>query len=212
MWGRQMARLQPLVAELKERYKDKKTGQMRDPQEFNQKVMGLYKEYGLNPMSYFILIYQCMLQYRFEFQNGTFLWIGSSLSSGVGGFVAPNLGERDYMLIILYAISMVVTTLLTPVSDPSNVKQQRFIGVTVAVVFSVSMFFYPLPSAFVLYWVFTNVFATIQMLRAYKLPLPPLVKVNAAGGGVYPTEPQLKPNGQAGTKGVPVKHKPKKKK
>jgi YidC/Oxa1 family membrane protein insertase len=221
MWGRQMARLQPLVAELKVRFKDKKTGQITNMQELQKKTMELYKEYGMNPMSgclpaliqvpYFILIYQCMLSYRFEFQKGMFAWINPAVSSATGGFIAPNLGERDFILIGIYAVSMLVTTLLTPVSDPANQRQQRLMGVAVAVIFSISMFFYPLPSAFVLYWVFTNIFATIQMLRAYRMPLPPLVKVNAPGGGVYPADP-FKPNGQSSKTGVPVKHKPKKKK
>jgi YidC/Oxa1 family membrane protein insertase len=73
------------------------------------------------------------------------------------------------------------------------------------------MFFWPLPSAFVLYWVFTNVFATIQMLRAYRMPAPPLVKVNAPGGGVYPTD-LTKTNGAITGKGTPVRHRAKKKK
>jgi YidC/Oxa1 family membrane protein insertase len=225
MWGRQMAQLQPLVKELKERYTDKKTGQVKDMAELQQKTMGLYREYGINPMSgclpmfvqlpFFLIIYQCMLQYRFEFQKGHFLWISPGLGEATNGFIAPNLGERDYILVGIYAVSMVVTTLLTPVSDPSNAKQQRIMGVSMALIFSVVMFFYPLPSAFVLYWVFLNVFATLQMVRAYKMTMPPLVKVNAPTGGVYPvTGPagEMRGYGQTQGKGVPVKHKPKKNK
>jgi len=220
MWGRQMARLQPLVAEIRERFKDKKTGQIKDLQGFQKKSMEVYKEYGFNPMAgcfpaliqvpYFLLIYNCMLQYRFEFHKGHFLWINPELGAATQGFIAPNLGERDYILIVLYAISMVVTTLLTPVSDPNNAKQQRMIGLLVTSVFSITMFFWPLPSAFVLYWVFTNIFATVQMLRAYRLQLPPLAKVNAPGGGVFPVEP-TKSNGAVTGTGVPVKHRSKKK-
>lgn len=224
MFGRQMSQLQPLVKEIKERFTDKKTGQITDPQEYQRRSMELYKEYGINPFAgclptfiqipFFLVIYQCMVMYRYEFQNGTFLWINPSTAAATNGFIAPNLGERDYILIVLYAISMVVTTLLTPVSDPTNAKQQRLMGVGIAVFFSIMMFFWPLPSAFVLYWVSTNVFATIQMLRTYRLPPPPLVKVNAPGGGVFPVAPP-KPssNGTApGTKGTPVRHRPKKKK
>lgn len=220
MWGRQMARLQPLVKELQEKYKDKKTGQIKDMQGYQQASMALYKEYGFNPLAgcwpmfiqvpYFLLIYQCMVHYRFEFQNGTFLWINPSLSAATRGWIAPNLGQMDYILIVVYAISMIVTTLLTPVSDPTNARQQRIMGVSIAAIFSVMMFFYPLPSAFVLYWVFTNVFATLQMLRAYRMPLPPLVKVNAPAGGLYPADPSLS-NGVPKT-GAPVRHKPKKRK
>ena len=222
LFGRQMAQLAPLVKEIKEQFTDKKTGQITDPQEFQKKSMGLYREYGINPFAgclptfiqipFFLVIYQCMVAYRYEFTNGTFLWINEAMSKATNGFIAPNLGERDYILITIYAISMVVTTMLTPVSDPTNAKQQRLMGIGIAVFFLIAMFFWPLPSAFVLYWVFTNLFATFQMLRAYRMPAPPLVKVNAPGGGVFPTE-ITRTNGSAGTsKGTPVKHRPKKKK
>lgn len=219
MFGRQMAQLGPLATEIRERYKDK-------PQELQVKTMELYREYGINPvagclpalvqMPLFLLIYQCMLHYRFEFQKGTFLWINPTTSAASNGIIAKDLGHIDLPLIVLYAASMVVTTLLTPVNDPAQKRQQRMIGLMLALIFPAIMFFgvFPIPAAFVLYWTFTNVLATIQSLRAYRLPLPPLVKVNASGGGVFPTQPA---NGQASTvlngqkkTGKPATHKPKK--
>ncbi len=239
MFGRQMSQLAPLAAEIKEKYKD-------EPQQQQAKVMELYKEYGINPlagclpamvqMPLFLTVYQCMLHYQFEFQKGTFLWINPTLSKATGGIVAPNLGQLDYILIVIYGISMIVSTLLMPVSDPSQIRQQRMMGVGVAVFFTISMFFgiFPTPGGFVLYWIFTNLLATAQSLRAYRLPLPALVKVNAAGGGVFPVNPSddnpfanlfgLKPqkptaptNGHissdlTGKTGTPAKHKPKKRK
>ena len=80
---------------------------------------------------------------------------------------------------------------------------------------------FPTPAAFVLYWVFTNLLATAQSLRAYRMPMPPLEKVNTKAGGVFPMPPfsDPKPNGKAnGTykaptaTGTPAKHKPKKRK
>jgi len=210
-WGRQMSQLQPLMKELRDKY---------EGAELNQKTMALYKEYGINPMSgclpvliqmpFFFLIYASMLHYRFEFEKGTFLWIGSELSDQFMGIVARNLGERDYPLIVIYAISMVVTTYLQPVSDPANAKQQRLMGISMSVMFGIMMFFWPIPSAFVLYWIFLNILATAQSLRAYRKPPPPLVKVNAPGGGVFPTEP--KHGTRFGSTGAPKVHRPKKKK
>jgi YidC/Oxa1 family membrane protein insertase len=210
MWSRQMSQLTPLTNELKEKY----TGQ-----ELQVKIMELYKEYGMNPMQgclpmfiqmpLFLLIYQAMLHYRFEFQKGTFLWVGSSLVNHFPGIVAKNLGERDYPLIVIYGISMIITTLLTPVSDPSNAKQQRMMGLSMSVMFAIMMFFWPIPSAFVLYWIFTNILATSQSLRAYRLPLPPLVKVNAPGGGVYPTNGKPLTAERYKSTGTPKVHKPK---
>ncbi|HEY0868110.1 MAG TPA: YidC/Oxa1 family membrane protein insertase, partial [Fimbriimonas sp.] len=189
---RQMSQLAPLTNEIKDKFKD-------NPQEQQARIMGLYKEYGINPMAgcgpmllqmpLFFTIYQCMLLYQFEFQKGTFLWLNRSMSEQTNGFIAPNLGQVDYILIVLYGISMVISTLLTPVSDPTQIKQQRLIGVGMSVFFTILMFTgsFPVPAAFVLYWTFTNILATAQALRTYRLPAPPLVKVNAPGGGVYPT-------------------------
>lgn len=246
MFGRQMSQLTPLVNDIKKRYEGK------DQQnEMNQKVMELYREYGINPMAgcgplliqmpLFITIYQCMLRYQFEFQKGTFLWINKATAQAYPNFIAPDLGHRDVILIVLYGITMMLSTLMTPVSDPTQVKQQRLMGVSMSIMFTFMMFTgaFPVPAAFVLYWTFTNILAVAQSLRAYRMPLPPLQKVNAPGGGVYPAAGQSKwmqkleelqrqaqqSQGQSGSSpkaevidpgdvktGTPVKHKPKKRK
>jgi YidC/Oxa1 family membrane protein insertase len=223
MWSRQMSQLTPLMKEIKDKY----TGQ-----EQQVKVMELYKEYGINPMAgclpafvqmpLFLFVYQCMVHYQFDFQNGTFLWINPATSLSSNGFFGKDLGHQDYLLIILYAISMVISTLLAPVSDPTQAKQQRIIGIAFAVIFPVFMLSgaFPVVSAFVLYWTFTNILATAQSLRAYRLPMPPLVKVNTPTGGVYPggfmgMKPDGAPNGKVNGQhktGTPAKHKPKKRK
>ena len=197
IWGRRMAQLAPYVKEIQEKFKDKKTGKISDQQAMSLETMELYKRYGFNPMAgclpllvqlpLFLIIYRCMLLYKFEFTKGYFLWIHPGATSLFGLHLAPNLGERDFLMIVVYGVSMVVTTLLTPVSDPSNVRQQRMIGVSMAVLFAVMMFFYPLPSAFATYWIFTNIFATAQSLYVYRMPVAPLQPVQTAAGGVVPT-------------------------
>jgi YidC/Oxa1 family membrane protein insertase len=198
MWSRQMTQLQPLVKELEEAYKKKDpTGQYKTTPEYQQKTMQMYQEYGINPlkgclpalaqMPLFLMVYACMLHYRFAFSNGTFLWINPSTSASSGGFFSPSLGEPDTLLLIFYGVSMIVTTMLAPVTDPSQLRQQRMIGISVALIFTLFMYFgFPVPSAFVLYWIFTNVFSALQSFRAYRLPMPPLTKKNAPGGGVIP--------------------------
>jgi YidC/Oxa1 family membrane protein insertase len=195
MFSRQMAQLTPLVKEVQEKYKNDDALKQR-------KTMELYGEYGINPaagcfplliqLPFFFAIYQCMLQYRFDFQKGTFLWINSSVSAATHGFIAPNLGQPDRILIVIYGISMLVSTLMMPVSDPTNAKQQRIMGVIFALLVPVLMLTnaYPLPCAFVLYWTFTNVLSTAQTLYAYKLPAPPLIKVSTKVGGVVPQAPR----------------------
>lgn len=191
MFSRQMSQLSPLVKEISDKYEN-------DPQQKQVKTMELYREYGINPFAgcwpafvqipLFLTVYQFMLRYQFEFQKGTFLWINPHTAAGSNGLIAANLGETDTILIVIYAISMMVSTLLTPVTDPSQAKQQKLIGVGSSLLFTFFMFTgaFPVVSGFVLYWVFTNMLSTAQSLRAYRLPLPALVKVNAAGGGVYP--------------------------
>lgn len=162
IWGRRMAQLSPYIKEIKEKFTDPKTKQVSDQQAMSVETMALYKKYGMNPFSgclplliqmpLFLIIYRCMLLYKFEFTKGHFLWVQEGATSFLGISIAPNLGERDYLLIIIYGISMIVTTLMTPVSDPANVKQQRMIGIGMALFFSVMMFFWALPSAFITYW------------------------------------------------------------
>lgn len=233
MWGRRMQQLAPLLKEIREQYTDKKTKQVTNQAELQQKTMALYSEYGMNPLlgclpmlvqwPLFVAVYQFMLRYQFEFQKGHFLWINPATSTATHGFVAPNLGFRDPTLVVIYGITMVTSTLLMPVSDPTQVKQQRLMGVGMGLLITFFMFTgaFPTPAAFVLYWVFTNLLATIQSLRAYRLPIPPLEKVNTKTGGVFPMPSFLngQGNGQAKTSilppsstGTPAKHKPKKRK
>lgn len=229
MWGRQMSQLQPYIKEIQEKFKDKKTGQITNQQEMTQETMKLYSEYGLNPFSgcgpaliqipLFLTVYQCMLLYKFEFTKGTFLWVQPGATSFLGIPLAPNLGERDYILVFLYGISMVVSTLMTPVSDPSNARQQRIMGIGIAVFFSITMFFWSIPSAFILYWIFTNVLSTLQAYRAYRMPMPPLEKKQTGKGGLFPMQfpGSTEPNGHAssdffGKTGTPKANKTKRKK
>ncbi len=197
MAARQVSQLAPLMADIKAQFKDNPTEQQR-------RTMELYQEYGINPfqgcapafiqMPLFFTVYQCMLLYQFQFTKGTFLWVNPATSRASGGFFASNLGQLDAVLIVIYGVTMITTTLLTPVTDFSQKKQQRLIGLGFAVFATVSMFtgVFPVAGGFVLYWIFTNILATAQLLRAYRMPLPPLVKVNTKAGGVHAQAPQGK--------------------
>ncbi|HTQ09911.1 MAG TPA: YidC/Oxa1 family membrane protein insertase, partial [Fimbriimonadaceae bacterium] len=232
MWGRKMQQLAPLIKEIRAEFTDK-NNKVTDQAELQKRTMELYKEYGINPLAgclpaaiqfpLFITVYQFMLRYQFAFRNGTFLWVNPQASAATHGFLAPTLGDRDYVLIILYGITMVFSTLLMPVNDPTQVKQQRLMGIGMGLMFTVFMFTgaFPTPAAFVLYWVFTNLLATIQSLRAYRMPIPPLEKVNTKPGGVFPMPPFQNPGSNGKTNGTiqmpkstgtPAKHKPKKRK
>lgn len=243
MWSRKMQQLAPLVKEIKAQYTDKKTNKVTNQAELQQKTMALYQEYGINPLAgclpmllqwpLYLAVYQFMLTYQFQFQKGYFLWMNPNTSRATHGFFAPNLGLVDHTMIVIYGITMIVNTLLMPVTDPSQQKQQRLMGVGGGLLFTVFMFTgaFPTPGAFVVYWVFTNVLSTAQALRAYRLPMPPLEKVVTKAGGVFPMPGFNGPpsnngtangNGKANGKtpaltpskgtGTPAKHKPKRRK
>src|SRR5204862_4714319 len=71
MWGRKMQQLAPLVKEIREEYTDKKTKQVTNQAELQQRTMALYAEYGINPLAgclpavvqlpLFLTVYQFML-------------------------------------------------------------------------------------------------------------------------------------------------------
>lgn len=198
-FGRQMMQMQPYVKEIQEKFKDKKTGKIPPDKQAqaSAETMALYKEYGLNPlvgcssallqMPIYMVVLSAMQLYQFEFVKGTFLWMNpEGTHKFLGMHLAPNLGQPDQVLIVIYGISMLVSQYLMPVTDPTQIKQQRLMGLGVSVMITFFMFGYGLPSAFVLYWVFANVLATAQALYAYKMPAPKLEKIQTVPGGVKP--------------------------
>ena len=74
---RKMAKLSPIMNELREKYKD-------DPQRMNQETMKLYKEYGVNPFGGCLPMlvqipiffgFYGMLDKAIELRNSSFLWV-----------------------------------------------------------------------------------------------------------------------------------------
>lgn len=146
---RDMQKVQPLLKELQEKYKD-------DKAKLAQEQMQLMKEHKVSPMGgclpmliqlpIFWVVYRAVLVYAEGFSNAHFLWI-------------QNLASPDSVLLILYAISMIVTQKLTtmPTSDPAMLQQQKLMTymLPIMLLFMLSS----LASAFVLYWFFLNVFS-----------------------------------------------------
>jgi YidC/Oxa1 family membrane protein insertase len=159
---RDMQRVQPLIKELQEKYKD-------DKQKLAEAQMALMKEHNVNPMRgclplliqlpIFWVVYRAVQVYAFGFSNAHFIWV-------------HNLAQPDMILLVLYALSMIVTQKLTtaPPTDP----QQKAMQTQMTYMMPLMLFFMlsTLASAFVLYWFFLNVFSSIQqyyLIRQYKL-------------------------------------------
>ena len=170
---KEMQKIAPLVKEIQDKYKG-------DQKAIGEKTMDLYKEHNINPfasclpiliqMPILWLLYYMIRLYEFQFAKGTFFWIGSGLSHlynltvpfGSGGtvwFTARNLSEPDILLVLLYVVSMYISTRLSAV-DPTQAEQQKMMAVVMPVMFA--FIFAGFPSAFLLYWLVFNIFQTAQ--------------------------------------------------
>jgi YidC/Oxa1 family membrane protein insertase len=148
---RSMAKMRtvtPKMQSIRERFKN-------DPVKMQQATMELYKSEKINPlggclpiliqMPVFLALYW-VLQAAVEMRGASWLWI-------------PDLTVMDpfYILPVLYAISMFVTTRLNPQpADPMQAKMMMFMPIAFSVIF---IFF---PSGLVLYWVVNNLISMAQ--------------------------------------------------
>ena len=149
---RSMAKMKvvtPKMTAVREQYKN-------DPQKMNQAMMELYKKEKINPlggclpiliqMPVFLSLYW-VLQASVEMRGAP--WVG-----WITDLTAP---DPWYILPVIYAISMYITTKLNPApADPMQAKMMLFMPLA----FSVMFFFFP--SGLVLYWVVNNVLSIAQ--------------------------------------------------
>lgn len=128
-----MRKLQPRIAQLKERYGDDKV-------KMQQATMELYKKEKVNPMGgclpalitmpvFLALLY--VLEYSLELRHAPFLWI-------------PDLSSPDpyYILPIVYAFVMLGTQWLNPAAAGMDPTQARMMKV-MPLLFTVLFAFYP---------------------------------------------------------------------
>jgi YidC/Oxa1 family membrane protein insertase len=191
---KEMQRVQPLMKQLQEKYKD-------NQQELGKKMMELYKQHGVNPLSsclpllvqlpiLMLLYYKLILPYLHQLGKGDFLWIGSFLAHRFPGIVAPNLSEPDIPLVIIYTISMIVSQKLSIV-DPSQAEQQKLMMYAMPIAFAV--LFRTFPSALMLYWLLFNIISTIQQYHILRQPAGPDPHVPGSGAAVGPEQPPRRP-------------------
>lgn len=160
---RSMAKMKvvtPKMQEVRERYKN-------DPQKMNQAMMELYKTEKINPlggcfpiliqMPIFLAFYW-VLQASVEMRGAP--WMG-----WITDLTSP---DPLYILPVVYAISMFITTKLNPApADPVQAKMMMFMPLA----FSVMFFFFP--SGLVLYWVVNNIFSIAQQWVINNKLIPP---------------------------------------
>lgn len=177
---KRMSLLSPKMKELQEKYKD-------DPMRMNREVMGLYKKFGVNPVSgclpmflqipIFFGLYT-MLQHAVELRGHGFWWVRDlalpDTQFHISGFPVNPLP-------IVMAITMFGQMALTPKSPDPNMKMQQRIFLIMPFFFL--FFCYNFAAALALYWTISNIIGIVQSWIVKRMPEPELVEQPAVVSG-----------------------------
>lgn len=185
---KRMSKLQPLMKEIREKYKD-------NPQKMNHETMKLYKEYQINPMGgclpmlvqipIFFGVFR-MLTSAVELRGHGFLWVDDlSLPDTIGHI--PSLGWPINLLPILMAVTMIFQMRMNPQTGD---KMQRRIFMFMPLMFF--FFCYAYASALALYWTTQNIVSIFQTWLMKRLPEPELVKRGKGGKSSDSSKPRKK--------------------
>ncbi len=154
---KRMSLLQPKMKELKEKYKD-------NPQKMNQETMGLYRDYGVNPLGGCLPIllqmpiflgFFAMLRSAVELRHEP--WLGWVEDLSMPDTIAEPGGFPLNILPILMGVTMVLQMRMTPSTGD---KMQRRIFMLMPIIFLI--FCYGFASALALYWTAQNIISIGQ--------------------------------------------------
>ncbi len=153
----QMKKLQPMMKQLQEKYKN-------DKEALSREMMQLYKTYGVNPMGgclpiliqlpVFVALYQALLN-CIELRHASFI----TYLPGTDILWLADLSVKDpfYITPLVMGATMFLQQWLSPaMGDP----QQRKIMLIMPVVFTVM--FINFPSGLVVYWLCNNILSILQ--------------------------------------------------
>ncbi|HYA12992.1 MAG TPA: membrane protein insertase YidC [Syntrophales bacterium] len=146
---KEMQKLQPKIAELREKYKDDKT-------KLSQETMALYKTHKVNPLGgclpmiiqipVFFGLYKALM-YSIELRHAPFYWWIQDLSAKDPYYITP---------IIMGATMVIQQKMSPPMGDPMQAK----LMLLMPVVFT--FLFLNFPSGLVIYWLFQNILSIGQ--------------------------------------------------
>ncbi len=152
---KEMQKLQPIIENLKKKYKN-------DKERLNRELLEMYRRHKINPLGgclpiliqipVFFALYDVLL-YAIEFRHAPFfLWI-------------KDLSARDpyYITPIIMGITMILQQKLTPTStDPNQSKIMYIMSIAFTIMFAT------FPSGLVIYWTFNNILSIFQQLYTLK--------------------------------------------
>ena len=172
---KRMAKLSPLMTDLKEKYKD-------DPQKMQLETMKLYKDYGVNPVGGCLPVllqfpiflgYYSMMQGAVEMRGHPFLWV-HDLS--LPDTVAHIAGFPINPLPLIMAVTMYVQMKVAPQPAQMNPQMEMQQKIFKIMPLFFLMFCYATASALALYWSVQNVISIFQTWIASRQPDLPLEK------------------------------------
>lgn len=158
---KEMQKLQPALAKLKEKYKD-------DKEKLNRELMDMYKQKSVNPLGgclpmviqipVFFALYKVLMG-AIEFRHAPFFWWINDLAApedlfslSLAGFSLPL-----RLLPFVMGITMVIQQKMTPSGvDPMQQKMMMFMPIIF------TFLFWGFPSGLVLYWLVNNVISIAQ--------------------------------------------------
>ena len=167
----QMKKMQPLMAEIRERYKD-------DKQKMNLELMSLYKTYKVNPLGgclpmiaqipVFFAFYR-MLYQAVELRHAPFFWWINDLSAPDRlfhfsfniPFMSPPYGI-PVLTLLMGASQLIQQKMQPPAGDPAQAKMMMLMPLVFTVIFV------NFSSGLVLYWLVNNILSILQQYYVNK--------------------------------------------
>jgi len=148
---KKMQEVQPLMAQVKEQYKN-------DPKRMQAEMMNIYKKHKVNPMGGCLPM---VVQIPVFFALYRVLMVAIELRGAPWAFWIHDLSVKDplYILPVVMGVSMFVQQKMTPTAgDPKQQKIMMFMPVVMTVLFV------NFPSGLVLYWLTNNLLSIAQQI------------------------------------------------
>lgn len=156
-----MARIQPKIHKVKEKYKEKRDAESR--RKMNEEMMQVYRDEGVNPMASLSGCLPMLLQIPVMFAMYSVLTVSVQLRGAPWFGWIHDLTARDpyYVLPIVMGATQLLQQIMTmtKTEDPQQRAQQRMMLI-MPVMFT--WFFIYMPAGLVLYWLISNIMGIVQ--------------------------------------------------
>lgn len=178
--SKRMQELQPDLAKLKEKYKSKDAVTQ---QKYQQEMMAMFKERGVNPMAGCLpVLVQMPVLIGFYHAISR---MNNTPTIDLGSFLIFPLAEPSIILAIIAGLMQFVVLLTGPAMDNPQMRIMMYFMPLMIIGFGII-----LPSALTLYWVIGNMISLIQNLVIYR----PWEKKKKVASATVPLE--KKPTGK----------------